>query len=790
MESDDYETNRNLTLMFFLEKLLDKPRSLHDLSCQFGTKGFSREMRQIAGGSQAGLRRFFNQYPSLFSLDGDIVSITTHSSSLSNGGADSRNYAQEAVQYFAARLDQYGPGTEVPIKSLLGHRSQAPPEVRHVSGQHVKEFRDFLAKHIDTFVVRDDDIIYLKKYEGCITSRLNESNGQVIELEPAPKLDPHITNQLLSTIREHLESFSEEMTIRDLFEQVMPKLEKVPSFGKGIPIKRQQDLVTFLKMHSHLFKVSAGMVSLIPIPVQSSGHTLSSSSPTKSIKSSEIQNQQQTLKQRVNSVVLKVLADNSDRDKTSPTPDDGAWRTNVFQRSKLVSSYRDALTFMQEIMRRGEAIAVTFEGINLSSPSKGQVTLVQVGTMAGQAYLFDVITDPKIWNEGQLKAVLQCNDVCKVFHDCRNISALLSEQYATKLCHVFDTQAAHAVLEMQENGKPIHKVKNESLNALCDLYGSSVNPIKDQLKAVYRKDPRFWARRPLSADMVIFAAADVLCLVPEIYLAMKRAIKPEFANLFKELCDEQVLSNIDLEGVKSKKKQRKLDFEVSELRLKIATSHGKNIVLSNREIRLLRHVELTEEDKERLRGSYKVAKKLEKLEGKQRESEDDDSDNNELELPSLESVGSSDISWNASRATPLLLQLPSTPPTTKQHPLQSYSSSRERLFTPCSSESGSNSEVNSQPASLTDSMALVNKILADGNLDRVERIEKLEAILTDVTSMALGSRSSSSHNLNGSSAKVDATTQTISTGDISITKVYSPSKSSPLKETAAGPGQL
>ena len=82
-----------------------------------------------------------------------------------------------------------------------------------------------------------------------------------------------------------------------------------------------------------------------------------------------------------------------------------------------------------------------------------------------------------------------------------------------------------------------------------------------------------------------------------------------------------------------------MDFEVSELRLKIATSLGKNIVLSNREIRLLRHVELTEEDKERLRGSYKVAKKLEKLEGKLRESDDEDSDNNELELPSLESIG-------------------------------------------------------------------------------------------------------------------------------------------------------
>jgi hypothetical protein len=35
--------------MFFLEKLLDKggtPRSLHDLSCQFGTKGFSKSVRK------------------------------------------------------------------------------------------------------------------------------------------------------------------------------------------------------------------------------------------------------------------------------------------------------------------------------------------------------------------------------------------------------------------------------------------------------------------------------------------------------------------------------------------------------------------------------------------------------------------------------------------------------------------------------------------------------------------------------------------------------------------------
>lgn len=56
MESMEYEMARNMTLLFFLERLLDRgePRTLHDLSCQFGARGFTKEMRQIAGGSQSG----------------------------------------------------------------------------------------------------------------------------------------------------------------------------------------------------------------------------------------------------------------------------------------------------------------------------------------------------------------------------------------------------------------------------------------------------------------------------------------------------------------------------------------------------------------------------------------------------------------------------------------------------------------------------------------------------------------------------------------------------------------
>lgn len=79
MEAMQYELARNMTLLFFFERLLDKgePRTLHDLSCQFGSKGFTKEMRQIAGGSQSGLKKFLTQYPALFSMEGEYVTINT-----------------------------------------------------------------------------------------------------------------------------------------------------------------------------------------------------------------------------------------------------------------------------------------------------------------------------------------------------------------------------------------------------------------------------------------------------------------------------------------------------------------------------------------------------------------------------------------------------------------------------------------------------------------------------------------------------------------------------------------
>lgn len=130
----------------------------------------------------------------------------------------------------------------------------------------------------------------------------------------------------------------------------------------------------------------------------------------------------------------------------------------------------------------------------------------------------------------------------QIIHDCRNDSVTLYRQFNITLQSVFDTQAAHAVLTYQETGRPVYKAKSVALNALCEYYNAPINPIKEQLKNIYRRDQKYWSRRPLTREMILYASADVLSLVNEkLYYPMVKAILPENQNLMVELCEEQVM---------------------------------------------------------------------------------------------------------------------------------------------------------------------------------------------------------------------------------------------------------
>ncbi|XP_076029889.1 uncharacterized protein LOC143018417 [Oratosquilla oratoria] len=501
METKDYDHVRNLTLLFFLDRLMDKgqPRTLHDLSCQFGTKGFTKEMRQIAGGSQSGLRKFLQQYPSLFTLEGDYVTVTNYSNGIHNPNDPTgkllgkRDYAKEAVEYFVGKLRQYGAGTEVPIKSLLGHRSQASPEVRHVSGQHVKEFREFLCKYSDTFVVREEAVI-LKEHEGMAPQPFKELD--------LPKVDPALTNQLLQYCTSALAKGP--VILETLFNGVHKAFDS--DLGGMAQICRTSlDLVTFLKMHSNTFTVQANMVRLVqPPPAVAHTHTPPTSSsaappptppplpttaatttmhqvhtqvlpqqqqqhelerpppppppatappaaqqqqqqtvpvtpreddtPTSPVTSPpgrpqhHQQPNQQTLKARVNTLLRKTLADNSERDRIAyhqynnvsggggggcGNSENGENVTmRLVRNTRVVVSLRECRQLVNTLMGARQPVSFDGEGVNLG-PS-GPMTLLQLGLVSGHIYIFDLMVERNLMFEGGLKELLEAPDIVKV----------------------------------------------------------------------------------------------------------------------------------------------------------------------------------------------------------------------------------------------------------------------------------------------------------------------------------------------------------------------------------------
>lgn len=389
MDVNDYEQLRNLTLLFFLEKLLDKgdSRSLHDLSCQFGTKGFSKEMRQIAGGSKAGLKRFLSQYPSLFCIEDESVSIAqivpSSSSSSSPSAQGETDYGHKAMLYFKDKLKQYGEGIEVPIKSLLGHRSQAPPEVRHVSGQHIKEFRDFLAKYSDDFVVTEDTI-YLKEYGNMITTLYSEEKQREDEetIEKEDEISPSEKAELIEAIKSFL-----PCTMSELLDNLLQEFE---ARGEVFPLRTEQNLKTFLKIYPNSFLVQGNTVTSLH------------KSPTRSVSSSSTLNSNNpafSLKDRINSVVKKAMADNSQRDSpvvlsnggggggspnASPSrvspPTSSSSSSEPMPRSdnvRVITDERECVGILQRALNsKSRTVAVELKGINLGP--EGKITSVHL----------------------------------------------------------------------------------------------------------------------------------------------------------------------------------------------------------------------------------------------------------------------------------------------------------------------------------------------------------------------------------------------------------------------------
>jgi 3'-5' exonuclease len=154
------------------------------------------------------------------------------------------------------------------------------------------------------------------------------------------------------------------------------------------------------------------------------------------------------------------------------------------------------------VLHEPRVLALDCEGVNLGR--KGQITIVQVATEE-HCCLFDVK------NKGPssdlvvfLRSLLQDENIIKIIHDVKADSDALDHLLGISVAAIHDTQAYQMML------RPTGDSRGLNLNSTLQQFGCPVNNIRDA--NVYKANPAFWATRPLTQQMVQWAAGDVAAL--------------------------------------------------------------------------------------------------------------------------------------------------------------------------------------------------------------------------------------------------------------------------------------
>lgn len=180
----------------------------------------------------------------------------------------------------------------------------------------------------------------------------------------------------------------------------------------------------------------------------------------------------------------------------------------------LVEKYRDCIRIVEEVLLKEDILALDCEGIFLSK--NGRLTLLQLATLSGEVYIFDILKGGSLMFLGLdkdkrgLKAVLENKNIVKVIHDCRCDWESLLFQYEIRLHNFIDTQEAYFVYKLFYEQEIVNPISLS--NFLAEIQGVKLN-YKSQMKSLMSENPEFWGDRPLDNAQLSYAAEDVSFLI-------------------------------------------------------------------------------------------------------------------------------------------------------------------------------------------------------------------------------------------------------------------------------------
>ena len=227
---------------------------------------------------------------------------------------------------------------------------------------------------------------------------------------------------------------------------------------------------------------------------------------------------------------------------------------NVLDNTHVIDDERDSSRIIDKMLKSGNPIGVDMEGHHFSI-----IQLVQIKASDGPIYIFRTGINPKLLYEGKLKRLLEDRNITKVFHAGVGDSIAVYKS-GVKMVNMYDTAIAHNVIQYQNLGRSIHLNKGNhiSFNKICDLYGLLVNPMKTDMKKsnLLWKRENIYQQTKLSNEVIAYSAFDVEPLL-ELQKITHSLIENDFQHIFKELCEDDVIRNVDPELLKLRSKRLK-----------------------------------------------------------------------------------------------------------------------------------------------------------------------------------------------------------------------------------------
>ncbi|KAG0439431.1 hypothetical protein HPB47_013289 [Ixodes persulcatus] len=168
--------------------------------------------------------------------------------------------------------------------------------------------------------------------------------------------------------------------------------------------------------------------------------------------------------------------------------------------------------------------------------SRGPISMVTLATLGRNVYIFDVKESEELFEEGNLKLLLESSKMLKVVHDFRNIAETLYNTFGVKVRNVFDTHAAYQTIALQRG---ILETKALSMDELFALYTEPANPESPYISWTSANSKCF-TLRPITKCVAYYTAFNACCLLTCVYEDQVRRIRLNYWPLLAALSDDQL----------------------------------------------------------------------------------------------------------------------------------------------------------------------------------------------------------------------------------------------------------